>query len=61
MRGLRQVVAPRLTAWVTPTPGQGLMEYGMIIVAVAVVVILALFALGPAIGSMYSGSSNQIP
>ena len=61
MHALWQLLAARLAMRASPAPGQGLLEYGMIIVAVALVVILALFALGPTVGSMYSGSSNQIP
>ena len=42
-------------------PGQGMVEYGLIIAAVAIAVIVALFALGPKIGSMFSsvGASLQ--
>jgi len=41
--------------------GQGMVEYGLIIAAIAIAVIIALFALGPKIGSMFSsvGSSLQ--
>jgi pilus assembly protein Flp/PilA len=34
--------------------GQGLIEYAMIIVLIAVVVMLILITLGPAIGNIYS-------
>jgi pilus assembly protein Flp/PilA len=34
--------------------GQGLMEYAMIIILVAVAVLVILALLGPAIGKMYS-------
>jgi pilus assembly protein Flp/PilA len=34
--------------------GQGLIEYAMIIVLIAVVVMIVLQALGPAIGNIYS-------
>ncbi len=34
--------------------GQGLVEYGMILILVAVVVIIVVYLLGPAIGNMYS-------
>jgi Flp pilus assembly pilin Flp len=38
-----------------------MVEYGLIVAAVAIAVIIALFALGPKIGSMFSavGSSLQ--
>jgi pilus assembly protein Flp/PilA len=41
--------------------GQGMVEYGLIIAAVAIAVIIALFTLGPKIGSMFSstGASPQ--
>lgn len=34
--------------------GQGLVEYGMILVLVAVIVALVLLLLGPAVGNLYS-------
>ncbi len=34
--------------------GQGMVEYGLIIAAVAIAVIIAIFALGPKIASMFS-------
>jgi pilus assembly protein Flp/PilA len=34
--------------------GQGLVEYALIIVFVAVVVIVVLYLMGPAVGDMYS-------
>ncbi len=34
--------------------GQGLIEYGLIIVLIAVIVMIMLLVLGPAIGNMYS-------
>jgi pilus assembly protein Flp/PilA len=34
--------------------GQGLVEYGMILVLVAVLVALVLLLLGPAVGNLYS-------
>jgi len=36
------------------TDGQGLVEYALLIVLVALVVILVLYLLGPAIGNAYS-------
>ena len=41
-------------------PGQGLVEYAMILVLVAVVVIVIIALLGPAIGNMFSGVITQI-
>ena len=40
--------------------GQGMVEYGLIIAAVAIAVIVALFALGPKIGSMFSSTAAQV-
>lgn len=34
--------------------GQGLVEYAMIIVFVAIIVLIILFLLGPAVGNLYS-------
>ncbi|HWQ84422.1 MAG TPA: pilus assembly protein [Anaerolineales bacterium] len=38
--------------------GQGLLEYALIMMLVAIVVIIALALLGPAIGNLYS---NVVP
>jgi pilus assembly protein Flp/PilA len=40
--------------------GQGLMEYAMIIILVAVAVLVILALLGPAIGKMYSDVKVEI-
>jgi len=41
--------------------GQGLTEYGLILVLIAVVVILMLGVLGGQVGSQYSNISNHLP
>jgi Flp pilus assembly pilin Flp len=41
--------------------GQGLTEYGLILVLVAVVVALALLMLGPMVGNLYSTVVNMWP
>jgi Flp pilus assembly pilin Flp len=51
-------VACREGLWVhlwrgRPAAGQGMVEYGLILVAVAVVVVIALFAIGPKVASMF--------
>jgi Flp pilus assembly pilin Flp len=40
--------------------GQGMVEYGLIIAAVAIAVIIALFALGPKIASMFSQAGASL-
>ncbi len=40
--------------------GQGMVEYGLIIAAVALAVIIALFALGPKIASMFSAAGDSL-
>jgi pilus assembly protein Flp/PilA len=40
--------------------GQGMVEYGLIIAAVAIAVIVALFALGPKIASMFSSTAASL-
>jgi pilus assembly protein Flp/PilA len=41
-------------------PGQGLVEYALIIALVAIVVIGILILLGPAIGSIFSNIKNAL-
>ena len=41
-------------------PGQGLVEYAMILALVAVIIIVILALLGPAIGNMFSTVITQI-
>src|SRR3954466_11572259 len=43
-----------------PEEGQGMVEYGLIIAAVAIAVIIAIFALGPKIASMFSTAGNSL-
>jgi pilus assembly protein Flp/PilA len=40
--------------------GQGMVEYGLIIAAVAIAVIIAIFALGPKIASMFQSAGNSL-
>ena len=40
--------------------GQGLVEYALIIVLVAIVVIAALTLLGPVIGNVFSNIANEL-
>ena len=40
--------------------GQGMVEYGLIIAAVAIAVIVALFALGPKIASLFSSTAASL-
>ena len=40
--------------------GQGMVEYGLIIAAVAIAVIVALFALGPKIATMFSSAASSM-
>jgi pilus assembly protein Flp/PilA len=41
--------------------GQGLMEYGLVLVLVAVVIVAILTVLGPQIGNMFSRITVCIP
>ncbi len=41
--------------------GQGLMEYGLIIVLVAIVVFVVLALLGPEIGDLFSTAVDDMP
>lgn len=41
--------------------GQGLLEYGMVIVLVAILVVAVLLLLGPAVGNLYSTAMEELP
>ena len=41
-------------------PGQGLVEYALIMLLVAIIVIVALALFGPAIGNLYSSVIQNI-
>ena len=43
-----------------PVRGQGLLEYALILMLVAIVVIVVLALLGPAVGNMFSDVVSQI-
>ena len=49
-----------LRKWFKDEEGQGMVEYGLIIGLIAVVVIVALVALGPKIRDMFQKVNNQI-
>ena len=44
----------------TEESGQGMVEYGLIIVGIAVVVMGAIFLLGPKISSMFEDAGTQL-
>jgi pilus assembly protein Flp/PilA len=41
--------------------GQGLMEYGLILVLIAIVVFVVLALLGPEIGDLFSTAVDELP
>ena len=49
-----------LRKWFKDEEGQGMVEYGLIIGLIAVVVIVALVALGPKIRDMFQDVNDQI-
>ncbi len=49
-----------LRKWFKDEEGQGMVEYGLIIGLIAVVVIVALVALGPKIRDMFNEVNNEI-
>ncbi len=49
-----------LRKWFKDEEGQGMVEYGLIIGLIAVVVIVALVALGPKIRDMFNEVNDQI-
>lgn len=50
----------RLIALREQLEGQGLIEYALIMMLVAVIIIIVLALLGPAIGNMFSNVITQI-
>jgi Flp pilus assembly pilin Flp len=51
----------RWRAWLTDgAEGQGMMEYALILTAVAVVVVIALFAIGPKVASMFQDAGASL-
>ena len=48
------------TPLAVPEEGQGMVDYGLIIAAVAIAVIIAIFALGPKIASMFSQAGASL-
>jgi pilus assembly protein Flp/PilA len=52
--------ATMLFARKSPERGQGLVEYALILVLVAIVVIAALMILGPIIGNTFSTINNSL-
>ena len=55
-----QALIHALTRWSSRDEGQGMVEYGLIIAAVAIAVIIAIFALGPKIASMFSTAGASL-
>jgi pilus assembly protein Flp/PilA len=51
---------PRTSSIGIPHKGQGFIEYALIISFVAIVVLIILLLLGPAIGNMYSNIISTI-
>ena len=49
-----------LRKWFKDEEGQGMVEYGLIIGLIAVVVIVALVALGPKVRDMFDKVNNQL-
>src|SRR5919199_2828161 len=57
VRMLKQTFRHRLAQ---PEAGQGMVEYGLIIAAVAIAVIVAIFALGPKIAAMFNSAGASL-
>ena len=49
-----------LRKWFTDEEGQGMVEYGLIIALIAIVVIVALIALGPRIRDIFQRTNEVI-
>jgi len=50
-----------LKNWLKDENGQGMVEYGLIIGLIAIVVIVALIALGPKIKNLFQKSADVMP
>ena len=61
MNGLIQRVMTSVRAAYGNEEGQGLTEYGLILVLIAIVVILMLGVLGHQVGNDYSNIANGLP
>ena len=61
MTALIHRVVMSLRTAVSDEEGQGLTEYGLILVLIAIVVILMLGVLGGKVSNQYSNVSNSLP
>jgi pilus assembly protein Flp/PilA len=50
-----------LTQIIRDEEGQGMVEYGLIIAGIALLVIAAIWLLGPKIADMFNKINNQLP
>lgn len=50
-----------LRNWLKDENGQGMVEYGLIIGLIAIVVIVALIALGPKIKDLFQNAGDKMP
>lgn len=49
-----------LMNWLRDEEGQAMVEYGLIIALIAIVVIVALLALGPRIRDLFEGAASHL-
>jgi pilus assembly protein Flp/PilA len=61
VNGMIQRVTTALRAMHGNEEGQGMTEYGLILVLIAIVVILMLGVLGHQVGNQYSNIANGLP
>jgi pilus assembly protein Flp/PilA len=61
VNGMIQRVAAALRSARDSEEGQGLTEYGLILVLIAIVVVLMLGVLGGQVGNQYSNIANGLP
>ena len=47
--------------WFKDEDGQGMVEYGLIIALIAIVVIVALIALGPKVRDIFQAANDTMP
>jgi pilus assembly protein Flp/PilA len=57
---IHRIKERRMSFHLQPEEGQGMLEYSLVLALVAIIIIVVLALLGPAIGNMFSNVVTQI-